>query len=218
MYIGWGTGISPATKVIHTPYVRMKHLGEFKKMWLLLLVVWKCGKARCPQRPGRYVDRRAVHSQGYAHCGPQKGRYTAEFGDIGVVFHVSTAIHTQRREFCTRLCTPIHSVENARTAVDSPHSYAPPPRPERRRPSYPDVMDYFSTGYPQRCGQRRSRRVPPAPTRRVIYAGGVALPCVGSRRRRNGGPRRSLRAAMGLLPSRAGPARGSACEPPMSTS
>lgn len=124
--------------------------------------MWKCGQLSRPQRLGPSVDRRAVRTQDYAHRSGVRDWLTARFGGNRAVFHVSTAIHSERREFCTGLCTPVHSVENARTAVDSPRSYAPDLGRRARRSSYPEVMDHFSTGYPQSCGEVHSRRFGPS--------------------------------------------------------
>jgi hypothetical protein len=62
--------ISLTGQVIHTPYLRMRHLGKFKKMWLLLLGVWKCGRMSCPQLPAVIVERRAGHSRSCPQCPP----------------------------------------------------------------------------------------------------------------------------------------------------
>jgi hypothetical protein len=71
--------------------------------------------------------------------------------------------------------------------VDRPGSYAPARRPDCRRSSYPEVMDDFSTGYPQRCGKPHGHRHGPRRGRRVIYASGASPSSVRSRRCRTGG-------------------------------
>jgi hypothetical protein len=43
----------------------MRHSGILKKMWLLLLIVWKCGQSNRPHRLAAIVDRCRDHSRGY---------------------------------------------------------------------------------------------------------------------------------------------------------
>ena len=48
----------------------MKHSGILKKIWLLLLVVWKCGQSSRPQCSAPIVDRSPDHSRGYPQAIP----------------------------------------------------------------------------------------------------------------------------------------------------
>lgn len=64
----------------------MKHSGKLLKMWLLLLVMWKCGRLDCSQPTGENVDRRRGYPQGYPQHVYRLGPVIVDLGRFSLGF------------------------------------------------------------------------------------------------------------------------------------